>query len=212
MSARSTSKKRPITLVESLISIALLTLLLGTLFFWYRHLTENKAHLEKLTYPLIEERHLMQRLERILPQAKPPFYADEQTLVMRFDRGLSSEPLLSDTVLAKLYHDPSLNALCLGIWPDPLEHENRRTPSLTLTLLDKVDALSFSYYSPPDPFRQPVDPKQVGKRRPEAGWQSTWHYETLPALVTLTLTRGATTRILYFDLNHPIIYPTGLEA
>lgn len=205
MNGRYTLRKHSITLVEVLISLTLLTLLLSSLFFWYHHLTEKKSELEKLKRPYVEERYVWQRLEQIIPKSKLPFFTDDG-LVFRFDRGLCYDPRLSDMVLGKLYHDPNLRTLCLGIWPDPKE-EALKDPSLTLTLLDHVDTLSFQFYSPPPPFQKPVDPEQVGKPRPKEGWQDAWGYDTLPALVRVTVTHEGEKREMYFDLDQPIIYP-----
>ncbi len=200
-------KKRSITLIEVLISLTLLALLLSTLFVWYNQMTRQKTALDKLKRPYLEERFAWQRLERILPQARAPFLGRESFLVFRFDRGVAIDPKLSHTILGKLYHDPSRRTLCLGIWPDFENGEAVFNPSLTLTLLDQVDDFHMEFYSPPDPFKKPVDPEQVGKPRPQEGWQSEWRYDKLPAFVHMLFQHDGKQRELYFDLNQPIIYP-----
>ncbi len=202
-------RRHAVSLIEVLIAMTLLTLLLGSLFSWYHHLTQKKGELETFKRTHLEEYYAWQRLEQILPKAQAPFYTEDGALIFRFDRGLHSQPLLSETVLGKLYFDEALHTLCLGIWPDPKQEEAPRSPSQTFTLLDNVSAFTFQLYSPPDPFPKPVDPEQIGKPRPIPTWQNTWlaEYETLPALVQLTIERGDQKRALYFDLNQPIIYP-----
>ncbi|MCC5831946.1 MAG: DUF1494 domain-containing protein [Chlamydiales bacterium] len=200
-------RKRPIALVEVLITLTLLTLLLSTLFGWYRHLTKQKGELEKIKRPYLEERFVRQRLEQILPKAQLPFLGEKSAIVFRFDRGITDDPKLSGTVLGRLYHDPARKTLCLGVWPNPVNREAILSPSLTLTLLDQVDQPEFRYYSPPDPFKKPVDPEQVGKPRPKEGWQSEWRYDKLPAFVHMVFSHDGKEREFYFDLNQPIIYP-----
>lgn len=185
--------------------MTLLSLLLSSLFFWYRHLTEQKGGLEALKRPLAEERYLYQRLRHILPKAEAPLFT-EGCLIFRFDRGLYKEPSLSEKVLAKLYHDESARTLYLGIWPDPTTHEEK-TPFQTFTLLENVDEVGFEFYSPPDPFENIVDPEEVGVLRPLDGWQGQWIYESLPAMIRIYLTRGERKQMMCFDLDQPIIYP-----
>lgn len=198
-------RKRSLTLIEILISMTLFSLLLTSLFFWYRHFTDKKRELERIKSPYLEERYLFQRLQRILPQSQPPFFTDQDSLVFCFDRGIYSDPKLSGRVLAKLYRDSHSHALSLGIWQAPETKE--KNPSQTLTLLDGVEELSFEFYSPPDPFQKPVDPQEIGNPRPQPGWQKTWNFDHLPALVKITLKHNDDSRDLYFDLREPIIYP-----
>ncbi len=206
------SRKHSITLVELLISLSLLTLLLSTLFFWYRHHTVQKNKIEKLKHPYLEERYLWQRLDHIVLAAESPVLGDSSTLVFRFDRGVSRDPKLSDRVVGKIYHDPGTRTLCLGVWPDFEDSKAVTEPSLSLTLLDEVDELKLRFYSPPNPFKKVVDPDQVGNPRPQDGWQSVWTFKQVPAFVHMTLTRGINVREIYLDLNQPIVYPVNTEA
>lgn len=204
-------KKHNISLIEVLISLTLFSVLLGSLGLWYLHMNTKKSLLEKLRLPLMEERYVAQRLQNIIPRAQTPFVHHGNTLTFRFDRGLSAHPLLSDVVIGKLYLDEAHKTLCLGIWPNvEKDEEVRRSPFQTFTLLDRVDQIEFDFYSPPDPFKKPVDPEEIGKPRPKEGWQlgGGWSYGSLPALVNLKIKRDGRTEKLFFDLNQPIIYPT----
>src|ERR1700733_15857780 len=167
-------KKRSISLIEVIVSLGLLSLLLSTLFFWYHSLSKQKETFNRLKWPLMEERYAHQRLQHILPKPELPIFTlhPDGDLVFTFDRGLSVYPDLSGRVLARLYYDPTAYAICLGIWPCPALHKQPlESPSQTLVLLDGVTECSFHLYSPPDPFRKPVDPEEVGKSRPTDGWQ-----------------------------------------
>jgi len=212
-------KKRAISLIEVIVSLSLLSVLLGTLFFWYRSFTRQKEEFNRLKWPLMEERYAHQRLNYILPTAESPFFTtlDKKDLVFIFDRGPSIAPELSGKVLARLYHDPIQKCLCLGIWPKPTQKNNLRSPSQSLILLDGVSECSFEFYHPPDPFRKPVDPEEVGKLKPREGWQREWKssFHTLPALVKIHITRDPAKGIkehsfdYVFDLPVTLIYPKG---
>lgn len=208
-------RKRAVTLIEVIICLGLLTLLLTTLSFWYRTLTSHKSELNKSKWSVMEERYAYQRLQQILPQAKLPFFTcRDGSLVFLFDRGLFPDPLLSNTVLGRLYHDTEQQALCLGIWPEPGQDNLLKTPSQTIILLDQVSDLSFQFYYPPDPLKKTVDPKEVGKPEPEEKWQESWRgeYQKLPALIKMYVTRGERKNKYYFDLPFPIIYPAEIGA
>jgi len=171
----------------------------------------------------MEERYAFQRLQTMIPSAQPPLFSLEKdsSLVFIFNRGPWLDPQLSDTVLARLYHDSQQECLCLGIWPDPTkEDEPMRSPSQTLVLLEGVTQLSYDFYCPPDPFKKPVDPEEVGKPRPKEGWQTNWQaeYHKLPAFVKLIVKRKSCAsfderEIEYiFDLPETVVIPNPLGA
>ena len=210
-------KKRAFSLIETLVSLGLVALLLSSLAFWYRSITTQKANFIRLKGPLMEERYTHQRLQRILPTAQSPFFtsASDNSLVFIFDRGTYVEPKLSEKVLGKLYFDQKNGCLCLGVWPLPEAEKQERSPSQNFVLLDGVSAFSFEFYSPPDLFKKPVDPKTIGSPRPREGWQETWlsAYKTIPALVKIRITRCEDKGIkdhtieYLFDLPIGILYP-----
>ncbi|MEZ5315279.1 MAG: DUF1494 domain-containing protein [Chlamydiales bacterium] len=203
-------KKHSITLVEILISLTLITLLFTTLFFWYRHLHEKKGELTKLKQPYLEEYHAWQRLQEILPKAQHFFLGEGSTMVFCFDRGISRNPKLSNTVLGKIYHDPIMKTLCLAVWPNPIQYQRMDSPSLNLTLLDGVEPINtialFEFYLPPDPFKKPIDPKGVDLSDKE-GWNKEWNSSKLPAFVRINFLHYGKEKAFYFDLNQKIFYP-----
>jgi len=201
-------KRYSLSLIEVLISLSLITLLVGSLSFWYRSVTANNAKLEQKTWGLKEERWVDLRLSNILPAIKSHLTSTgEGEIAFLFDRGVWNDPLLSGTILGKLYHDTQRNALCLGIWPHP---KQGKIPSETLTLLEDVTSVTFDFYSPPDPFRLKVDPEKVGKSRPAEKWQSSWDlaYEELPAMIQITFTHNEHTCRFVYELPYPICYPS----
>lgn len=209
-------RKGAFSLVEVVLSLALLSLLLSTLFFWYHNLSRQKEAYSTLKGPLMEERYTHQRLQEIIPKVEfPLFLSEDNSLVFIFDRGPCIISELSGKVLAKLYHDRATSSLCLGIWPKPSREAQPRSPMQTHVLLEGVEECAFEFYYPPDPFKKPVDPKEVGHLHPESGWQPQWRisYGTLPALLKISITRAGgpalTTHCCeyLFDLPIPIIYP-----
>lgn len=207
-------RKRSLSLIEMVISLGLLTLLLSSLFYWYQALTKQKHTFQKLKEPIVEERYARQRLSSILAEAELPLFSSVKgdNFVFIFDRGVTSQIDLAGKVLARLFFDPKREALYLSVWPHP--ESGKQHPCQTTCILDHVLTCTFSFYSPPDPFKI-VNPEQVGHSRPHAGWQKEWKddYHTLPALIKIKITRDPKKGIknhefeYVFDLPIPIIYP-----
>jgi hypothetical protein len=209
-------KRYSFTLVEVMISLLLVSLLLSTLFVWYHFLSSQKETCKELKAPLMEERYAYQRLQHILPRATTPFFQsqDGQSLLFVFDRGPFWDPKLAGQVIARLYHDKKEKLLCLGIWPLPTPEEVLQTPTQTWILLDKINSCTFRFYNPPDPYKQPVDPKKVDKAIPLEGWQEQWRgdFRRLPAMMQIILTRGSDNKLsdkefaFSFDFPGPITF------
>ncbi len=198
-------RRRYITLIEMLISLVLLSFLLSSLFFWYRHLTIRHDTLAKTKWPLIEERYCDQRLQKLFSQIQlqSPFFTTRDGLVFTFDNGPHPEPLLSHHVLGRLYHDERNNTLSLGVWPLPKEEST--TPSENLVLLDHVTSVSFKLYYPPQPSKKGVDTEEVGHPVPNEGWQSIWQqaYPVFPAMLKLIVIREGKKERLVFAFELP---------
>jgi hypothetical protein len=208
-------RRRCLSLIEVVISLGLLTLLLSTLFFWYRSLMQQKYELAALKSPLVEEKYAEQRLNHILTRSQLPLFSTypDHSLVFLFDRGICPQPDLSGKVLGRLFFEESKKSLYLGVWPDPAK--NKESPCQTTLLLDKVNKCDFMFYYPPDPFKKTVSPEEVGKPKPREGWQAAWKegYRIQPAMIKITIERdvkinGKNHVCEYvFDLPLPIIYP-----
>jgi hypothetical protein len=207
-------KKHSISLIEVIVSLGLLSLLLSTLFFWHHLTLKQKQEFNARKGPLLEERYAHQRLQNILGKADVTMcttYPDH-SLVFLFDRGPCEIPELSGKLLGRLYVDTARHTLCLGVWPNP--HSEKTEPSQTTILLNDVLECSFHFYFPPDPFKQPVNPEEVGKCRPRDGWQEEWRgeYWTLPALIKMCIKRPskkepfAYTIDYLFDFSFPVVY------
>lgn len=212
--------KRPLTLIELLLSLALFALLIQSLFFWYRSLSETQSKMGNKRWEVLEKRYSSQQLQKIFSHVQPDSYffttgpestTDGDTLVFVFDNGLQSNPHFADKVLARLFIDKEEQTLCLGIWPHP--DRGVSSPGKTVVLLENVQGLSFEFYFPPNPFKKTVEPKEVGKALPQERWQSEWlsNYNTLPPLMKVHFHRSGEKRPLTYAFDfvhspHHIVY------
>jgi len=196
--------KRAFSLIEMMISFALFTIVLTSLFCFYNHLTQSKIAIEEKKWPLLEERYCHQRLNKIFSTCDLPFFTSQErypnlasgSLVFTFDRGIADDPLLCGRVLARLYQDPEKKRLCLGVWPFS---EKVQEPAETYVLLTDVSSCKMQFYQPPS-----FDSERIyGGNQPE------WTAESLPAIIELELTHHDRNITFAFDLGSPIRYPRG---
>ncbi len=191
------TRRHSFTLMEVLLSLFLFGILLSSLFVWYRTLHSSHQSMGTQKWIHLQERYAQQQLESILPQAdlSPYFFTSDSeiavgpNLIFTFDFGPHEDPYLSSSVLGRLYIDEKLHALCLGIWPHP-SHQ-KQEPTRTLVLLEGVTQLAFEFYFPPNPFRKTVEPEEVGRPKPQVGWQRQWRqaYHCLPPLMKIHMLR-----------------------
>lgn len=199
--------RRFFTLIETAIALLFLSLLLSTLFVWYRHLSFQKKDQGVYEREVTDERYCDQQMMNLLPkcQLKPSFFTTDEdqktvlgsSVVFYFDAGAQAESALSGTVLGRLYLDRKTKTLAVGIWPAGKEI----TPCQTRKLLEGVESATFFFYAPPDPFKLTVSPEAIGGLTPKEGWQEEWkkEYRTLPAMVKVVLVRtsGRSVELLY---------------
>lgn len=201
--------RRCFTLIEYVVALALLTLLLSSLFFGYRLLSpKGGERLWKQT--LVQERGLYQRLNQIFSTLDPTFFAPTSDgILFSFDRGLSDEPLLSHQVKGKISFDSKTNALLLTIRP-----KKQSTPTQTYVLCEQITEFSLLYYYHPQ-REHVIDPEKVNRQRPKEGWQTIWKadYHCLPTQIRMTLNRTTPQqrKITWdFDLTHSILFSLSL--
>jgi type II secretory pathway pseudopilin PulG len=185
--------KRSFTLVELVISLTLFSLLLSSLFFWYRHINVRTFELRKEAAKLTERRYIQQQLAHFFSHAQTPLFTYEKGLLFFFDRGLYEEAELSGKVAAYLYHDAKSGSLLVRVWPDPDPMRKfSREMTQAVVICDQVEELSFEFYHPPPPDPKSVSPVPVGKEVPSIGWQKKWLQEfgPSPALIKVCLKRN----------------------
>jgi len=207
-------KKRCVTLLELMISLALLSALITSLLFWYGHLTQQKITFSRLTTPLLKKHYAYTRLEHVINQQaylkEPIFFTSQEpdgstSLVFSFHNGLHPHPELSGPVLAKLScYD---HKLLLTLWPYPQTPATLPTFQETVILLDHVEQLDVSFLAHKGPEFLPVSPEEVGiSKIPHPGWHTAWSYSRCPALVRLKIA-WETPLTWTFDLHPSILYP-----
>jgi hypothetical protein len=159
--------KRPITLVEVLIAMALTISILMTLTFFYRQVTEIGSETDRVRATNFKKRYIETHLAKILPKAigkndsKRDFIffstGDEgitktgsQSLIFTFDNEINLDKEFSGHVLGRIYLDPNGN-LFLAYWPSPKRLKNwENVPMKKELLLEGVDNLSFEFYIAPE--------------------------------------------------------------
>lgn len=207
-------KRRPVTLIEVIISLSLVSVLLTTLLFWYSHFAKKGHEDQRCRHQLRQEYFAYKRLEEVLEsvtldskKGKTTFYSDGSSgLTFTFDYGIHSSPVLCNVVLGKLH---ILNGqLRLDFWPQPTDQNYSTTPNASVIFLDGVEAMNCEFLAPCRTKKLIVSPDQIGELVTKPGWHQEWlpEQKALPALVKLEIT-GEKTFTWIFDLNLPIFYP-----
>lgn len=198
--------KRFITLLELLIAMALTSLILTVLFYFYRDISWLNQEMEKSQEAAFKRSYLQNRLADVLPSAVSPrtaeddFYfflshehggilkAGNPSLVFTYNFGANRDPQFANHVLGRLYLDVN-NNLALATLPSPA----RWSPVIPLKikneiLLEDVESLSFSFYVPPEKERSQIGGKapkgglRKGKSamidlQPKDAWHQDWKFE-----------------------------------
>ncbi len=189
------------TLMETLVALTLLSVVLTTVFGFFRELSWWNTQNEIEEKNDLQMRYLESKLQWIFSNtvhesdSRRKFYfytipADQgvskaTSLVFTFDNGVHYNPIYSGDVLGRLYLDDQ-NRLCLAIWP--LYSENPQQMMIKEVLSENVRQLSFRFFCPPSKVPHPIDPQ---KKIPES---DKWHedewllsYSRLPVIVELNM-------------------------
>lgn len=204
--------KRHITLIELLISMALTTMILTTLMFFYKEIVHLNARYDEQQRESFQLRFLENRLSDILPKAVPEktakhdfyFFSDpdyhgtfknhSQSLVFTFDNGVDYDKSFSNHVLGRIYLDQS-GRLTLAIWPSPARWTDGDIPPMKKEiLLEGVNKLEFHFFIPQDKSEEAVANNNKNDKvepMPRLSWVNKWqqNYKQLPAIVRLEITR-----------------------
>lgn len=179
-------RKQYISLIELLVALSLTVIVLMTLTFFYRQVTEIEIEINRTNTDNFNSRYIESRLSSILPKAvaanKNDFLffsvGDEgltkpgsKSLIFTFDNNVSLDKAFSNHVLARLYLDKNGN-LMLVYWPSPARWETNVIPPMKKELLFQgVDNLSFEYYIAPgkrkkEPAQEQEEKKANDKNAP----------------------------------------------
>jgi type II secretory pathway pseudopilin PulG len=201
-------KKRHFSLIEVLISLALMSLILSTLSYFFYHVSILHVASQKEQNKMFRLRYIETRLADTLPKTISPndplkdFYfftatssetiyqAGSPHLVFTFDNCVNLvDPLFSNHVLGSLFID-NQGQLTLALAPSPKKWEpNQPVPVQREVLLENVESMTFDFYIPPE--QENTTQKKGAQEKPETsgGWVQEWKYtyNQLPAMVKITL-------------------------
>lgn len=206
-------RKRPLTLIETLISFALTSVLVVAAFSILRGVDHVTRKQEQFSHDLVRYDLVRHRLEAIF-QSPMKGNAEDNTflcytegkedvvgdsLVLSYQNDGSRFPPFAHVVVSRLYLDREGN-LSLVTWP----YGKHKTADIMRkeVLQTGVAEIDFHFYVEPPPPGLPVDPPEqaaAGEKRdphPKDAWHTTWleAYERLPAMVGITLTYRETER------------------
>lgn len=167
--------KRPVTLLELLISLALTVIILSTLTYFYRQVGVIGVAVDQVISDNFRMRYVESRLAEILPKVvsesdkKQDFVffsvGDEgltkpgsQSLIFTFDNGVSLDKEVANHALGRIYLDKDGN-LMLAYWPSPKRWENGTIPPMRKeVLMEGVENLHFEFYIPPEKLEKKKAP------------------------------------------------------
>lgn len=159
-------RKRYVTLLEVLISIALTVIILMTLTFFYRQVGIIGIAVDSVKEENFRLRYLETRLADILPKTiaandkkqdfvffsveeDPLTKPGSQSLIFTFENGVSLDKEISNHALGRIYLDKD-SRLMLAYWPSPKRWEIGILPEMKKELLlEDVEGLRFGFFVPP---------------------------------------------------------------
>ncbi|MES2344548.1 MAG: type II secretion system protein GspJ [Chlamydiota bacterium] len=178
-------KKRALTLLEVMISLVLASILLTTLFSFYRELFFTRAKMQKnkevVFQRMLTQERLSQVFSKVLAEIEEKkglvFYTTEHAsalgpvLYFFYDNGIDPNPSFCGALKAMLYLSTDKN-LTLYTWPDRKE-----------VLLENVESLQLSFFD----IKKKV-------------WKEEWlgEKEGLPAALKLSLKTKKIDEFIFF--------------
>lgn len=199
-------KKRYMTLIETLVALALLSVLLVFVFGLFRQFSVINQALDQSERKSFQMRYIEIRLgyifDRIVNENANDrifyFYTESsenryasQNLIFTFNNEARSDPLFSSDVIGKLYVDDK-ERFILATWP--LISETPKAFMQEEVLAYGVKEVKYSFYSPPERIRDnkdistpKIDPEK--KTPPKDEWTKEWFatYDQMPVIIKMTL-------------------------
>ena len=203
-------KKRTITLVEMLITLALTAVLLTVALGLYAQSTQLQQQAAHLRNRNFEALYLQSRLAKLFSdlviqrnQKEYWFYTDDHHFYFAFDNGMDKNPLFGDILIGELSIDEN-GGFSLTTWPDPYRTQESSAPIRREILLDHVETVSYQFYRPPR--RELLEWQQdMTGETPYAQWVDTWQLDdnALPAMIKVFVTRKEESTPLVFSYVIP---------
>lgn len=213
-------RKAHMTLLETLIAMGLLAFLLTFVFGFFRELSAINQMTEQAQKKSFQMRYVESRLgfifERITHDKsnKDKFYfysenpqqefTEFPSLIFTFDNEVRIDPTFSGDILARLYVDLN-RRLCLAMWPLYIEDPDKYLQEEVL--LDNIDSIKFSFFSPPARINSTNDIAQdqktdSDKKTPQKNkWHDEWFisYKQMPAMLKLELDINKSSEVKNFS-------------
>lgn len=198
------SKKRYVTLLETLIAMSLLSLLLVVIFGFFREISAISNMTESKQDEAFEMRYVESRMaflfERLVNEnakdrkfyfyCEPPndAFSNCPSLVFTYNNEVRADPLFSGDVIGRLYVDKQ-NNLCLATWPIYFI-EGIQTPQKEV-LMNNVHDISFKLYAAPIRLNSKnfIDPGKVDPNKPERDrwYENEWPkvFKEMPSIIKI---------------------------
>ncbi len=198
--------KRRFTFIELLLAMALTSIILTVLFYFYRDIDWLNSDMEKSQQKAFQHSYVQNRLADVIPNIISPRTAEgdffffvsndangllkggNPSLVFTYNFGPNRDPQFANHDLGRLYLDNQGN-LSLATLPSP----SRWSPNHPLklkneVLMEGVESLAFRFYVPPQKERSLAGNKspkgEYGKGKmlaqdiqPKDAWHSDWKNE-----------------------------------
>lgn len=206
--------KRHVTLIEILVAVALMSIILAALGYFYKQIDYIGRELEKTESNSFRMRYLENRLAEVIPKAIPDkdlkedffFYSSADSmglfkdgthnLTFIYDNGVNLDKQFSNNVLARLFVDRQ-SRLVLATWPVPKRWPEGMSPPIKLDILaENVTGLNFKFFVSPEKGKGLViqstkiqEGKDLMDPEPKGTWIDEWkfEYQQLPPLIKIIL-------------------------
>ncbi len=214
-------KKRPITLLETLISFALASIVLMALLGTYHSIEYLHSKQKQLEEEITTDLFLQHRLEDLfyqiptapLPQY-PPIFATENLSIPPLAKGPSlvfshytdgsAYAEINHIAISRLILDEKGN-LSLITWPYPKEYVEDPSYAHQEILAPNVQYLSFFFYIPP---KENLPISSSTELSPDT-WHSHWPKDTkyLPAILAIEITRNDQKKLFAYPITQKEQFP-----
>lgn len=219
------NRRLKFTLLEVLIALALATVILSTLLYFYFQMSQASIVADRAAVESFKIRFLENRLRDLTLRMVEPnnedhvffsgnsnfglFLPNTDNLVFTYDNGKVLSDSLSSYVLGRLYVDPE-KRLTLMTWQDRSKwKDNVLPPFHREVLFDNVEKFGIDFFvGPKSDEEQSLTPREE-LRLPK--WFKPWgkDFQELPALLKFTITTEGGDIVYVFPLankNAKVIY------
>lgn len=211
--------KRPMTLVELMISMSLVAIVLTALGYFFRQVDDIGRRIDKIEEKSFKMRFIENRLASVFPRTYKDGYfftggdvpgvfaSGLPNLILSFDNCVNLDKRYASEVLGRIYVNNEAQ-LCLAIWPAVKRwEEGVQPPVRNEVLMENVDSIAMEFFIPPLRGKQlegesKIDPAVRGT------WVTEWNkeYKELPAIIRLKINQDLEYAFPLPHYGKPVIY------